>query len=45
LSTFCAGVWDRIMNALAAGHDEAVQMIDASVARVNQPGACIAVRR
>jgi hypothetical protein len=26
-----AGVWDRIMNALAAGHDAAVQMIDTSV--------------
>jgi len=23
-----AGVWDRIMDALAAGHDAAVQMID-----------------
>src|SRR3954454_2658910 len=26
-----AGVWDRIMDALAAGHDAAVQMIDTSV--------------
>jgi transposase len=34
---FCwrqAGVWDRIINALAAGHDAAVQMIDTSVVRV-----------
>ena len=29
-----AGVWDRIMDALAAGHDAAVQMIDTSVVRV-----------
>ena len=26
-----AGVWDQIMDALAAGHDAAVQMIDTSV--------------
>ena len=37
-----AGVWDQIMNALAAGHDAAVQMIDTSVVRVHQHGACIA---
>jgi transposase len=37
-----AGVWDRIMDALAAGHDAAVQMIDTSVVRVHQNGACIA---
>jgi transposase len=36
-----AGVWDRIMNTLAAGHDAAVQMIDTSVVRVHQHGACI----
>ncbi len=30
------------MDALAAGHDAAVQMIDTSVARVHQHGACIA---
>ena len=30
-----AGVWDRIMDALAAGHDAAVQMIDTSVVRVS----------
>src|SRR6516225_2863026 len=35
-------VWDRIMDALAAGHDAAVQMIDTSVVRVHQHGACIA---
>ncbi|APG09550.1 transposase [Bradyrhizobium japonicum] len=37
-----AGVWDRIMDALAAGRDVAVQMIDTSVVRVHQHGACIA---
>jgi hypothetical protein len=30
------------MDALAAGHDVAVQMIDTSVVRVHQHGACIA---
>jgi transposase len=34
-----AGVWDQIMDALAAGHDAAVQMIDTSVVRVHQHGA------
>ena len=37
-----AGVWDQIMDGLAAGHDAAVQMIDTSVVRVHQHGACIA---
>jgi hypothetical protein len=37
-----AGVWDRIMDALAAGHNAAVQMIDTSVVRVHQHGACVA---
>ena len=37
-----AGVWDQIMGALAAGHDAAVQMIDTSVVRVHQHGACVA---
>ena len=37
-----AGVQDRIMDALAAGHDPAVQMIDTSVVRVHQNGARIA---
>ena len=40
-----AGVWDRIMDAQAAGHDAAVQMIDTSVVRVHQHGACIAGNR
>jgi transposase len=43
-----AGVWDRIMEAmeaLAAAHDAAVQMIDTSVARVHQHGPCIAENR
>jgi hypothetical protein len=33
-----AGVCDRIKDALAAGHDAAVQMIDTSVVRVHQHG-------
>jgi transposase len=37
-----AGVWDRIMEALATSHDAAVQMIDTSIVRVHQHGACIA---
>src|SRR5216683_1640378 len=37
-----ANIWDQIMEALAAGHDAAVQMIDTSVVRVHQHGACIA---
>ena len=37
-----AGVWDQITGALAAGHDVAVRMIDTSVVRVHQHGACIA---
>jgi len=36
-----AGVWDRIMERLAVVHDAAVQMIDTSVIRVHQHGACI----
>ena len=36
-----AGVWGRIMNALAAAHDASVQMIDTSIVRVHQHGACI----
>jgi transposase len=32
----------QIMDALAAGHDAAVQMIDTSVVPVHQHGACIA---
>ena len=37
-----AGVWGGIMNALAAKHDAAVQMIDTSIIRVHQHAACIA---
>ncbi len=40
-----AGVWDRIMDALASGRDAAVQMIDTSVVRVHQHGACVAGNR
>jgi transposase len=36
-----AGVWATIMNALAGTHDAAVQMIDTSIVRVHQHGACI----
>ena len=36
-----AGVWAKIMSALAGAHDTAVQMIDTSVIRVHQHGACI----
>jgi transposase len=35
-----AGVWDQILNALSAAHDATVQMIDTSVVRVHQHGAC-----
>ena len=40
-----AGVWDQIMEALAAAHDAVVQMIDTSIVRVHQHGACIAGTR
>lgn len=36
------GVWDRIVDELAAGHDAAVQVIDTSVVRVHRHGARIA---
>jgi transposase len=36
-----AGVWSRIIDALAAGHDATVQMIDTSIVRVHQHGACV----
>ena len=36
-----AGVWGRIIDALAAAHDAAVQMIDTSIVCVHQHGACI----
>ncbi|WP_456751486.1 MULTISPECIES: IS5 family transposase [unclassified Bradyrhizobium] len=35
-----SGVWGRIIEALAAAHDAAVQMID-TIVRVHQHGACI----
>jgi transposase len=37
-----SGVWDRLMEALATAHNAAVQMIDTSIVRVHQHGACIA---
>ena len=40
-----AGVWGEIMNALAVAHDAAVQMIDTSIVRVHQHGACITRNR
>jgi len=36
-----AGVWGRITDALARAHDASVQMIDTSIVRVHQYGACI----
>lgn len=36
-----AGVWGCIIDALAVAHDAAVQMIDTSVVRGHQHGACI----
>jgi transposase len=36
-----AGVWAKLMGALADAHDAAVQMIDTSIVRVHQHGACI----
>ncbi len=35
---WCLG---RIMDALAKGHDASMQMIDTSIVRVHQNGACI----
>src|ERR1700683_4479264 len=40
-----AGVWDRIMNSLSLAHDAGVQMIDTSIVRVHQHGACITRNR
>jgi transposase len=40
-----AGVWAGIKDALAAAHDAAVQMIDTSIVRVHQHGACITRNR
>jgi transposase len=36
-----AGVWGRIIDALATAQDATVQMIDTSIVRVHQHGACI----
>jgi transposase len=36
-----AGFWGCIIDALAAALDAAVQMIDTSIVRVHQHGACI----
>src|SRR5215472_7057585 len=36
-----AGVWAKMVTALASAHDAAVQMIDTSIVRVHQHGACI----
>ena len=36
-----AGVWGRIIDMLASAHDAAVEMIDTSIVRVHQHGACI----
>ena len=40
-----AGVWTKTMNALAVAHDAAVQMIDTSIVRVHQHGACVTRNR
>jgi transposase len=40
-----AGVWGRIMNVLAGAHDPVVQMIDTSIVRAHQHGACIGRNR
>jgi transposase len=40
-----AGVWGRIMDALATAHDASVQMIDTSIVWVHQHGACIVRNR
>src|ERR1700730_10729727 len=40
-----AGVWARIMSALAGAHNATVQMIDTSIVRVHQHGACITRNR
>ncbi len=40
-----AGVWSRIIGALATTHDASVQMIDTSIVRVHQHAACVARNR
>lgn len=37
-----AGVWDQIVDTLTADQDAALQMIDTTIVRVHQHGACIA---
>jgi len=37
-----AGIWDRIMDALITARDATVRMIDTTIVRVHQHGACIA---
>jgi transposase len=39
------GVWIKIMDALAAAYDPAVQMIDTSIVRVHQHAASIALNK
>lgn len=36
-----AGVWKRVIDAVSAAHNGAVRMIDTSIVRVRQRGACI----
>jgi transposase len=45
LRSLAAGVWGKIMHVLAGAHDAAVQMIDTSIVRVHQHGACIGRNR
>ena len=40
-----AGVWGKIMNALGRDRDAAVQMINTSIVRVHQRGACFTRNR
>jgi transposase len=40
-----AGVWAKLMSSLAGAHDAAVQMINTSIVRVHQHGACITRNR
>lgn len=40
-----AGVWGRNIDALAAAHGAAVQMIDTSIVRAHQHGVCITRNR
>jgi transposase len=40
-----AGVWSRIMSALATRHDASVQMFDTSIVRVHQHAACVVRNR